>query len=300
MKVLVIGGGISDERDVSIRSAKSVYNAAISAGHEATFFDWEGDWQWLEENIDKFEVALPILHGKGGEDGTIQEFLEKKHIAYLGTDKKSSVICYDKNKTREVLEKNGILVPRGQQVDLDQYKNSDLSEIPHVLKPATGGSSIDTLINVTKDQVDPSELERLFATHEEMLLEEYIEGTEATMPILDGKDLPVIEIIPPKGQTFDYENKYNGTTDEVCPPINIDKATQLELQALGKRVHEILGCRHLSRVDVILSGQKAYVLEANTMPGMTDASLFPLAAKTAGISMSELVDYLIKLAYSGA
>lgn len=296
MRVLVIGGGISGERKISLKSAKAVQEAALAAGHEAVFYDWDGNWDWLDKNLQDFDLALPILHGVGGEDGQIQEYLETKHIKYLGSGPKASRLCFDKEKTRQVLAKNGVLVSRGGLVDFSQYRASPLSKLPHVLKPVDGGSSLETLIYRSPKNIDPSAAVNLFDKHKTMLLEEYINGTEATMPILEGKDLPVIEIIPPEGETFDYENKYNGKTDELCPPRNINPQRQKRLQALGRKVHDYLGCKHISRVDVIISGEKDYILEANTIPGLTNASLFPKSAQVIGIDMPELVDYLIKLA----
>ncbi len=296
MKVLVIGGGISDEREVALRSSKAVTESAKKAGHETEHYDWDGSYDWLDQNVGSFDVVLPILHGKGGEDGQIQKYLEQKNVKFLGSGSESSKNCFDKQLTREILAKSNILVPEGGLVDLRQYEASFLSTRPHVLKPVDGGSSIDTLMNITIDKVERSEIEELFSRHGKMLIEEFIEGSEVTMPVLDGRDLPVIEIIPPYGQAFDYENKYNGKTDELCPPKNIDPSMQKKLQDLAQKTHKIMGCRHLSRVDVMISQGTPYVIEINTMPGMTDASLFPLAAQQTGMDMPRLVDYLISLA----
>lgn len=295
MKVLVIGGGISGEREISLRSAKSVCKAALAAGHSAEFYDWQGQWDWLETNLSRFDAVLPILHGRGGEDGCIQKFLEKQNTMYLGADSKASDLCFYKDKTNKFLKDNGILMPKGEIVDLKGYTASPLSNRPHVLKPIDGGSSIDTLINIKRSEEHQDTLKDMFSRYQQMVIEEFVSGPELTAPILDGKDLPVIEIIPPKGGVFDYANKYNGETEEICPPKNIDKSVQSGAKKLGKKVHDITGCRHLSRVDFIYHKSKLYVLEINTMPGMTDASLFPLAARHVGMDMPEFVDYLIKL-----
>lgn len=295
MKILVIGGGISDEREIALRSSQSVREAVIAAGYDCDFYDWNGEWEWLENNLRNYEVVFPVLHGEGGEDGHIQEFLESKDIKFIGTKSKESKICFDKTSTINVLAENNINVPKGKLVDLDSYYSDEIAKSPHVLKPFDGGSTIDSLINIKLGEVDDDKIKNLFDKHRELLLEEFIEGPEYTVPVLEGKDLPIIEIIPPTGETFDFENKYNGKTKEICPPEGLDKEAQVMLAELGKKVHEILGCRHFSRVDIILSSDKPYVLEINTIPGMTNESLFPKAAQVAGLSMPELVDYLIKL-----
>jgi D-alanine-D-alanine ligase len=295
MKLLVIGGGISDEREVSLRSAGSVHLAAEKAGHKSHLHDWQGDWRWLDENLLNFDAVLPILHGKGGEDGTMQDYLEKKDIPYLGSGPKASRLCFNKDQTNKLLGENNVLVPRSEAVEYDGYIASELSKEAHVLKPLDGGSSIDTLINIQADQVDNDRLHQLFKRYGTMLLEEFVPGSELTVPVLEGKSLPIIEIIPPEGGVFDYGNKYNGETHEICPPRSVDESTQSKARALGEEVHKITGCRHISRVDIILRDNKLYVLEINTMPGLTDASLFPLAAQKAGMPMPEFVNYLIKL-----
>lgn len=295
MKVLVIGGGISDEREVSLRSSKSVLAAAIAVGFSADLYDWDGDKQWLMNNANSYDLALPILHGFGGEDGQVQSLLEESGLKYLGSDSRASKKCYDKQLTKDILADNDILMPRGQLVGRNEYEKAILSKARHVLKPVDGGSSIDMLIDVVRGDTAPVRLDELFTKHNQMLIEEYIEGIEITIPVLDGIDLPVIEIVLPLGETFDYLNKYNGKTDEVCPPQNVDAITQKKAVDLAQKVHKIMGCRHFSRVDMILRDNKLYVLEINTIPGLTDKSLFPLSAKTSGLDMTLLVKYLIEL-----
>ncbi|MBI5357856.1 ATP-grasp domain-containing protein [Candidatus Saccharibacteria bacterium] len=295
MKALVIGGGISDEREIALKSSESVHKAAIAAGHDCDFYDWNGEWEWLEENLSNYEVVFPVLHGEGGEDGHIQEFLESKGVKFIGTKSKESKICFDKTATINVLAENNISVPKGKLIDIESYYDDEVAKLPHVLKPFDGGSTIDSLINIKLGEVDDELVKSLFKKHKKLLLEEFIEGPEYTVPILEGKDLPIIEIIPPAGETFDFKNKYNGKTKEICPPEGLNKDTQVMLAELGKKVHNILGCRHFSRVDIILSETGPYILEINTIPGMTNESLFPKAAQVAGLEMPELVDYLIKL-----
>lgn len=299
VNILVIGGGISGERDVSLRSSKAVYDALMTNGHDAYLYDWDGSEEWLREHSESYDQVFPILHGVGGEDGTIQKILEDLKVRYLGTDKVHSILCMDKQKTRDILTEHSILIPIGEVVTFDQYRNHDLYNKPHVLKPVDGGSSIDTFIypDITRREID--EVEKLFAKEKTYLLEAYISGIETTVPVLDGKVMPVIEIIPPQNELFDYENKYNGKTAELCPPKNVDIAVQKQMQSLALSVHEIMGCRHLSRTDMILSDNKIYVLEINTMPGLTSQSLFPLSARTAGMTFEELVDHMVTIVGKG-
>ncbi len=296
MKVLVIGGGISDERDVSLRSSKAVFDAVDSTLHQKEFYDWDGSEGWLADNAGRFDVALPILHGVGGEDGHIQGLLAKNGLKYVGSQVEASKLCIDKIATQKLLSENGVLVPRQSVVNAETYQSDEISKQAHVLKPILGGSSLDTFL-LRDGPLDQGRREAVFSKYNQMIIEELIEGKEVTVPVLDGFDLPLIAIIPPEGAFFDYENKYNGASQEIPAPEFIPESIQAEARQLSRRCHEIAGCRHLSRVDLIITEDgKIYVLEINTMPGMTSQSLFPLAAKTAGLSWESFVEYLIQLA----
>ncbi len=296
MDILVIGGGISDERSVSLRSAKSVAVSLEQSGHKVKLYDWDGSQGWLRDNLDKFDVVFPVLHGVGGEDGQIQSIIEDYSVAYVGTRSQASANCMSKRITQATLTSNGVLVPDGLVVDLAQYKTHSLRLKPHVLKPVNGGSSIDTLLIDDSSKINADDLDKLFNKHQSMLLEEQIVGQEITVPYLQGKELPVIEIIPPDGQDFDFDNKYNGKTQELCPPKNIPSDVQQKASKLAKQVHHIMDCRHFSRTDMIVKDGQIYVLEINTIPGMTDQSLFPKAASVAGMTMPQLTDYLVIIA----
>lgn len=294
MKILIIGGGISSEREIALRSSRAVFEAALQKGYQAEFYDWDGSREWLTAHAREFSLALSILHGAGGEDGVIQSLLEAVKLPYLGSGVKASELCFDKQKTRQLLAENGVLVPSGQLVSFSDYQASQLFNQPHVLKPTDSGSSVDTYIYPDAAQKDMAQIKDTFARHPQMLLEEYISGDEVTVPVLIGKQLPIIEIIPPQNAVFDFANKYNGQTQELVPPEHVTPTLQESARQLGERVHELTGCRHLSRVDMIISGDDIYVLEVNTMPGLTDQSLFPKAAAAAGLSFPDFVDYLIK------
>lgn len=295
MRILVLGGGVSDEREVSFRSAKTVAGALISVGHEVTNYDPQNGMEGLLEAAKHTDVVFPVLHGLGGEDGTLQKVLEENSIAFVGTGSEASKLCFDKAAFKIAMFQTGIQMPIGKLVGRE-FLNSPEATGKFVLKPNDGGSSIDTFIvrqSNSSDTVDPT----VFDRHPQMLYEELIEGTETTVSILDGKALPVIEIIPPETGEFDYENKYNGQTQEICPPKSLDEQVQSELSSLAERVYEASGARHMGRVDIMVDANKElYVLEINTIPGLTDQSLFPKAAQVAGISMVQLVDRLVNMA----
>ncbi len=298
LKVLVVKGGVSDEREVALRSGRAVAEAARQAGYMVNEFDYTGNDAELIEQIRMSDAALPILHGKGGEDGYIQKFFEENNLPYLGAPSQVSEITFDKIKTHRALEQHNILMPRYELVDEKSFISSHLAKTPFVLKPYDGGSSIDTIIarEVSRKYLDKSL--RLLKKHKKMLIEELIIGEEITVPVLDGKALPVINIRPPEGQEFDYTNKYNGQSAEICPVPEsiISKELQEEARAMAEKAHHTLGVRHLSRTDMIITkDKKLYVLEINTMPGMTPQSLFPLSALASGLDMVQLTDKLVKM-----
>jgi D-alanine-D-alanine ligase len=297
MKVLVLLGGVSNEREVSLRSGRAVIDALNSAGHEVSEYDPQQGMEGLAGFVGKVDCVFPILHGRGGEDGTVQAELEKLGFKYLGTDSRVSKLCYDKSAFKEILNKLSILTPKSEVVTKLSIGSSPIIRNPYVLKPVDGGSSLDAFIirNPDSQTYDP----RIFDQYEVMLLEELIEGTEITVPILGNTALPVIEIIVPLGKEFDYENKYNGETQEVCPPQHVDTAKQQEVQKLVELIHNQIGARHLSRTDIIIDNEgKPWVLELNTIPGLTERSLFPKSAEVAGLNMQQLVQKFLDLVLS--
>ncbi len=294
MKIVVLGGGNSTEREVSIRSAAAVAKNLKLAGYEIISLDPKDGLSDLDDKKDI--MVFPILHGQGGEDGSLQQELELRALPYLGSDSSSSAICFDKHQTRQQLKAHGLPVANGDKVTKETYFNHELAHQPNVLKVSRGGSSIGTYIVRDPQKVDTNKIAEVFDLDTEAILEELVKGVEITIPILDSKALSVIEIVPPETGEFDYENKYNGKTKEICPPNSIDKASQNKAQKLAEETHKALKARHLSRVDMIVkpSGE-IVILELNTMPGMTEQSLFPLAAKTDGIDMPDLMKTFVNL-----
>jgi D-alanine-D-alanine ligase len=294
MKVLVLLGGTSNEREVSLRSGRAVAEALKAGGHEVVEYDPKDGMNGLSSFVGKVNCVFPILHGHGGEDGTVQAELEELGFKYLGANSEVSKLCYNKANFKKILNKLSILTPKGEVVSQETINESDLISKPYVLKPVDGGSSVDSF--VIRDPANQSYDAKIFNRYQMMLLEELIEGVEITVPILGTTALPVIEIIPPNGKEFDYENKYNGATQEICPPKNVTVKKQAEAQELTELIHAEVGARHLSRADIIIDKEgKLWVLELNTIPGLTDQSLFPKAAGVAGINMQQLVQEFVDM-----
>jgi D-alanine-D-alanine ligase len=296
LHVAVLAGGISDERVVSLRSGEAVAAALNEAGYGAKLVDLTSEDSGAL-GLDTFDVVFPVLHGKTGEDGTIQLQLEAKNIPYVGTDSAASALCFDKQRYRDFLDSHSLPIAPGASVTENDFWSSQLITKPFVLKPFDGGSSIDTIIAHDPGSVSRETITDIFSRHQSMLLEELIEGVEITVGVLGTQALPIVEIIPPEGKEFDYENKYNGATQELCPPKNLSADVQQRAQQLAVQIHQLTGCRHYSRTDMIvrLDGSLV-VLETNTLPGMTAQSLFPKSAAAAGINMPQLCDQLVQMA----
>lgn len=297
MNILVLQGGTSNERDVSLRSGAAVVRALHNLGHSTTVYDPADGLDGIARLLPHTDLVFPALHGAGGEDGTVQAFLDSYKVRYIGAGPEASKHCFDKIATKEAFVANGIKTPKWQEVTAASFITASLAQHPYVLKPRFGGSSIDTIIARTGSatSIDMT----IFDRYDTLLLEELIDGIEMSVSVIGNEALPVVEIIPPEGKEFDYEYKYNGTTQELCPPQHIDTTTQEQAQSIAELAHAMLGVRHLSRTDMILSRHgEIYSLEINTLPGMTEASLLPKAAAAAGMSMEQLLEQLINLALS--
>lgn len=267
----------------------------MELGHDVTFIDRREDDQAIIEAAASCDMVFPILHGAGGEDGTIQRLLDRTGKPYLGSGAEASALCFDKAKLIDVISQVGVRTPAGELVTAETLTKSTLVNSPFVLKPVADGSTVGCYI-ARQLPYDEAKVMDLLNRYGAMLLEELVIGTELTVPVLGTKALPVIEIVPPQGEEFDYENKYNGATAELCPPQHIDEASQRAAQKLAEKVHELAGARHLSRTDMMLRPDgKLVVLEINTMPGMTSQSLYPKSAAVAGYSWTKLLSEFIRL-----
>ena len=303
LKVALLSGGISSEREISIKSGNQVYKALNKAKYDVTRYDPATDLGKLVAEASSIDVAFIVLHGLYGEDGTVQGLLDLLHIPYQGSGTLGSALAMDKWSSKRLYKEAGLAVPpfkalmNGQAYDVEAL--SIEPGFPLVVKPRDGGSSIGTSIVQVPGQL-PEALNTAFKYGRNVILEAYLEGTEITGGVLGNDDLqllPIVEIIPESNYPFfDYEAKYRqGATREICP-ARINKTLSERAQSAAATAHRALCCRGYSRTDMIIRNDTIYVLETNTIPGMTPVSLFPLAAKTAGISFSQLLDRLIELA----
>ncbi|MDO9237100.1 MAG: D-alanine--D-alanine ligase [Aquabacterium sp.] len=297
-KVAVLFGGTSAERDVSLMSGSGVLKALLSQGVDAFAFDpAERPLQDLQAlGVDRCFIAL---HGRGGEDGTVQGALELLKIPYTGSGVMASSIAMDKIMTKRIWRFEGLPTPDWRMVSSAQECALALTALgaPMIVKPAREGSSIG-LTKVT-DQAQCAAAYAAAAQHDpEVLCEQFIEGEETTCPVLmvDGqpKALPVIRIVAPDGK-YDYQNKY--FSDEVkylCPSL-LKAAEEAEIQSQVLRAFKTLGCRGWARADVMIRqhDRQPFLLEINTSPGMTGHSLVPMSAKQAGLSYEQLCLHLL-------
>ncbi len=299
MRVALLAGGKSSEREVSLKGAEAVKQALLELGHKVEFFDTAFDLPKLAQRAKEFDVAFLCVHGPGGEDGTLQGFLEMIGLPYQGAGVLGSALAMHKGLSKLLYQKAGLPVPKGFLVRKDDSfqilkEAAQTLGYPLVVKPATQGSSVGLSLVETSSFLKEA-VERAFELDDEILLEEYIMGKELTVGILDEKPLPVVEILP-KGKFFDYHTKYTpGMAEEICP-ANIPEELTRKAQDFALRAHRALYLRHYSRTDMILRDEEIYVLETNTIPGMTETSLLPLAAKVAGYSFKELIQKLLDLA----
>ena len=302
LTVALLSGGNSSEREVSLHSGEQVYEALNKDKYNILQYDPQSDLARLVQDAAKIDIAMIILHGPLGEDGTVQGLLELLNIPYQGSGVLGSALAMNKIVTKQLYEKEGLPVIPYIICDRDQTVDAEncVSQIglPLVVKPVEAGSSVG--MSIVKSAADlQGALEKAGDFDNAILVESYIDGTELTAGVIGNKELealPIIEIIPDKSYDFfDYEAKYKaGATQEICPARINEQLTQ-KAQNYAKIAHRALFCKGYSRTDMILKDNEMYVLETNTIPGMTATSLFPQAAQKAGMSFSQVLDKLIEL-----
>lgn len=297
-RILILQGGNSSEREVSLRSAANVTKQLEQLGYDVTVADPADEHFDINLLAADCDVVLPILHGAGGEDGVLQRDLELLGKPFLGSGSAACQLTFNKELYREFVTRQGIRMAAGEVVSRTQFETSALRAQPYVLKPVDGGSSVDTVIlhDVSKEP-NSAYFDELFSRNETMLLEELILGQELTVGVLGDESLPVILIQPPDGEEFDYENKYNGRTQEIVNPAQVAPDIQKAARDLALKLHELTECEDLSRSDMIVTPSgELFVLETNTLPGMTEQSLFPKAAAAAGYDMTALTKRFVDMA----
>ena len=293
MKIGLLIGGESAERDVSLSSGKSIEKALISLGHKVVKLDPIDGFASIEDSILNVDLVFNGLHGGDGENGKIAAQLQSLNVIYTGSNEQSSRICMDKNLSKKTIAENDINTPKWI---LKNDTSSDILdgnfEYPLIVKPNDQGSTIGLSIVKRKDQLKDAFTNALqFA--DSIIFESYIDGREITVPIVGSKAYPVIEIIP-SHDFYDYECKYTkGMSQYICPAEISDKLSE-SIKDLALKIHTILDCRHYSRVDFLLdSKNELWFLELNTLPGMTETSLLPKSLKADGIEFKEIIQMIL-------
>ncbi len=305
LKIAVLYGGISKERDVSISSSKGIIDALKANGHEVIGIDFHPDrlHEIIELNVDLVFISL---HGKFGEDGSIQGLLEMLNIPYVGSGVMASAVAMDKFKAKQLFKVVNIPIARGERYRVtDQTNINDLVEkihhnfeLPFVVKPNREGSTLGLTIVTNKDQTEQA-IKKAVQSDEFILVEQFIKGKELTVPVMGKMNeeiaLPIIEIIP-KNELYDYESKYAEGGSEHIIPAQISEELTTKIKEFAVKAHQVLGCETYSRADFLLTDEGVpYILEVNTLPGMTPTSLFPDSARTNNISYNEMIETLVQL-----
>ena len=338
MKVVVLAGGTSTERDVSLSSGSMIYRALKKNGHQAILLDvylgyegnmdgiFERDEDWAaqvgaisEKNPDldviramrpdgdknffgpnvlflckSADAVFMALHGANGEDGKIQACFELMGITYTGTDFVSSAIAMDKGITKDIFRAYGIPTPAGLRLKKGEREREKVP-YPCIVKACCGGSSVGVSIARNEGEYENAK-EEAFLYDNEVIVEQYIEGREFSVGVMDGKALPVIEIAPKQG-FYDYKNKYQaGSTVETCP-ARLSREETEKIQRLAELAYEALRMKSYARMDFMKNDQgEFFCLEANTLPGMTPTSLLPQEAAAVGMSFEELCEKILQYA----
>ncbi len=321
LRVGVLRGGPSNEYEVSLKSGQAVLSALASFPDRFlgldVLIDRSGAWHLngrllpADRILRQLDVAFLALHGAYGEDGHVQGLLDAFGVPYTGSGRLGSALAFHKGIARMVAQQAGIQVPKGWIVGPDADPRRVVAHAlrsvapPFVVKPVQSGSSVGVRKVWTADALKAA-VQEAFSHATSVLIEEWIEGREATVGVLEqwgGKSLtalPEVEIVPPEGKDFfDYEAKYSGMTEERCPG-RFSREVKDTLAQVALTIHRQLGLRHFSRTDCIVHPKRGvFFLEVNTLPGLTTASLFPQAAQAVGIPFPTLVSHLIRLAVEG-
>ena len=294
-RILILGGGISGERSISLKTAKAVKNC-IKKKYNCKIVEPDEN---LTKNIDRFSphVVFNALHGRFGEDGFIQTYLESKGVRYTHSGVLSSMMAMDKEISKKLFIKNKILTPKFQKIRTNLNKKNVIKllkkkiKFPVVIKPINEGSSLGVYICNEKNIID--NLKKLKA-YDEILVEEFIPGREIQVAILGKKKLGAIEL-KPKRKFYDYKAKYSSKakTKHIIP-VNIKTKEYQNVMNIALKAHKVLKCRGVTRSDFRFNNGKFYLLELNTQPGMTNLSLVPEIALHHGINFFSLIEWIIK------
>ena len=296
-KIAVLMGGPGEEKDVSLKSGQAIIKALNHNGYDVTSIILDTKLEKLVKDLLSVDLVFLGLHGNIGENGTIQGFLDALGIIYTGSGPLSSAICMDKNISKIIAKNNGIMTPKWKLCDtvIDDAKMN----YPVIVKPNGQGSTVGLQIAHNESELKPA-LEYAFNYDNNVLVEEYIQGRELTVMLIDGKAQPVCEIIP-SHEFYDYECKYTAGMSKYICPAEIDDNISNYVKKISENLFDLLKCENYSRADFRMDDQnKFWFLEMNTLPGMTDTSLAPMSALAAGISFNELIDKIVMHAWNNS
>ena len=304
VKVAVLAGGLSLERDVSLRSGRRVAEALADRGHGVTRLD-------LDDNLvtalaqGQFSVAYLALHGKAGEDGSIQSLLELLGLPYTGPDAVASGLAWDKSVAKGLLRRGGLPTPDWMTLSSDAIRDMGAAGAldrvmqrlgaPIIVKPSQGGAALGVRLVERPADLAPA-LMASFSYHDVVVLERFVEGPEVAVSLVDGEPLPPVEIAPKAGR-YDFSARYTHGATEYFAPARMEQAVIDDCIRLAREAWELLGCRGVSRADLMVDAEgRPWVLELDTCPGMTETSLLPTAARAHGWDFAELCERVLQAA----
>lgn len=295
--VVVLKGGVSSERSVSLESGEAVADSLRKAGYNVSELDITS--RELPELPPGTDVVFPALHGEFGEDGELQKLLEENDLHFVGSGSKASALIMDKIKTKEIFKACGIPTPASAVLESPDAPVPEGFQAPLIVKPACSGSTVGIVkVDSLDSETWKSALQTAFKAGNNVLCEQFINGREITVGVLNGKSLPVIEIVPPEGRMFDFDAKYehkNGDTKYLSPPETIPESVQDLARNYSEKAFKALGARDMLRVDFIVDDEdRLHALEANSIPGFTASSLLPKAAARTGTSFLRLCATLVQ------
>ena len=298
-KIAVLLGGTSAEREVSLNSGKAVLEALLNQGYDAHPIDPK-EYNVANLKKDGFHRVFNILHGRGGEDGTMQGLLEQIGLPYTGCGVMASALTMDKMRTKMLWKAFGLPVADMEVVTRETFAELDVQAVveklglPLMVKPSLEGSSVGLTKVKAVDELK-SAVEYALKFDNTILIEEWLAGDELTVPVLDSQVLPAIRIVP-EGEFYDYNAKYISDNTQYFCPAGLTSEREQELAILVKRAYDVVGCRGWSRIDVMCDAKDDFrLVEVNTNPGMTSHSLFPKSAASVGISFEQLVVKILEL-----
>jgi D-alanine-D-alanine ligase len=305
VSVAVLAGGLSLERDVSLRSGRRVAEALASRGHRVTRLDLDDGLVTAVATGD-FDVAYLALHGKAGEDGTIQGLLDVLGLTFTGSDAVASALAWDKAVFKGLARREGLATPDWIAVSSDAVRNMGAGQtldrvvarlgLPLVVKPSQGGAAMGVRVVHAAAELGPA-LMTGFSYHDHVVVERFVAGTEIAVSILDHEPLPAVEIVPRDGAAYDFAARYTHGATDFYVPARLGDAVLVRAQDLALRAYDLAGCRHVARVDMIVDTDgQPWLLELDTCPGMTETSLLPVSANSAGLAFPDLVDRIVRLA----